>query len=146
MPNSDGSGVLERLTPDQPGTHSYSVSYQDAKYAEHTYSDVNHVPVTDMVSLPDHKVIRTVVANDDAQKVVEKINHKPLEFFRVSARDGLALFGYIMRPTDFDPNKKYPILFYVYGEPWVKTVANRWGGCCIFWHTMLTQQGYIVVN
>ena len=141
----DGSGVLERLTPDQPGTHSYSVS-QDAKYAEHTYSDVNHVPVTDMVSLPDHKVIRTVVANDDAEKAAEKINHKPLEFFRVSARDGLALDGYIMRPTDFDPNKKYPILFYVYGEPWGQTVANRWGGWLYLWHTMLTQQGYIVAS
>ena len=51
-----------------------------------------------------------------------------------------------MRPTDFDPNKKYPILFYVYGEPWGQTVANRWGGWLYLWHTMLTQQGYIVAS
>ena len=141
----DGSGRLERLTPDMDGTHSYSIS-QDAKYAEHTFHSVNQVPVTKMISLPDHKVIRTVVDNTDAQKAVENVEKQPVEFFRVEARDGLELDGYIMKPTDFDPNKEYPILFYVYGEPWGQTVANKWGGSLYLWHTMLTQQGYIVAS
>ncbi|WP_300319823.1 S9 family peptidase [Idiomarina sp.] len=141
----DGSGRLERLTPDMDGTHSYSIS-QDAKYAEHTFSSVNQVPVTNMISLPDHKVIRTVVDNTDVQKAVENVEKQPVEFFRVEARDGLELDGYIMKPTDFDPSKEYPILFYVYGEPWGQTVANKWGGSLYLWHTMLTQQGYIVAS
>jgi len=141
----DGSGRLERLTPDMEGTHSYSIS-QDAKYAEHTFHSVNQVPVTKMISLPDHKVIRTVVDNTDAQKAVENVEKQPVEFFRVEARDGLELDGYIMKPTDFDPSKEYPILFYVYGEPWGQTVANKWGGSLYLWHTMLTQQGYIVAS
>jgi len=141
----DGSGRLERLTPDMDGTHSYSIS-QDAKYAEHTFHSVNQVPVTKMISLPDHKVIRTVVDNTDAQKAVENVEKQPVEFFRVEARDGLELDGYIMKPTDFDPSKEYPILFYVYGEPWGQTVANKWGGSLYLWHTMLTQQGYIVAS
>lgn len=141
----DGSGRLERLTPDMDGTHSYSIS-QDAKYAEHTFSAVNQVPVTTMISLPDHEVIRTVVDNTDVQKAVENVEKQPVEFFRVEARDGLELDGYIMKPTDFDPNKEYPILFYVYGEPWGQTVANKWGGSLYLWHTMLTQQGYIVAS
>lgn len=141
----DGSGRLERLTPDMDGTHSYSIS-QDAKYAEHTFHSVNQVPVTKMVSLPDHKVIRTVVDNTDAQQAVENVEKQPVEFFRVEARDGLELDGYIMKPTDFDPSKEYPILFYVYGEPWGQTVANKWGGSLYLWHTMLTQQGYIVAS
>lgn len=141
----DGSGRLERLTPDMDGTHSYSIS-QDAKYAEHTFSAVNQVPVTTMISLPDHKVIRTVVDNNDVQKAVENVEKQPVEFFRVEARDGLELDGYIMKPTDFDPSKEYPILFYVYGEPWGQTVANKWGGSLYLWHTMLTQQGYIVAS
>ncbi|RXS41621.1 S9 family peptidase [Idiomarina sp. 29L] len=141
----DGSGRLERLTPDMDGTHSYSIS-QDAKYAEHTFSAVNQVPVTTMISLPDHKVIRTVVDNNDVQKAVKNVEKQPVEFFRVEARDGLELDGYIMKPTDFDPSKEYPILFYVYGEPWGQTVANRWGGSLYLWHTMLTQQGYIVAS
>ncbi|MCH2456402.1 MAG: DPP IV N-terminal domain-containing protein, partial [Idiomarina sp.] len=133
----DGSGRLERLTPDMEGTHSYSIS-QDAKYAEHTFHSVNQVPVTKMISLPDHKVIRTVVDNTDVQKAVENVEKQPVEFFRVEARDGLELDGYIMKPTDFDPSKEYPILFYVYGEPWGQTVANKWGGSLYLWHTMLT--------
>ncbi|MGM7319730.1 S9 family peptidase [Idiomarina sp. ST10R2A5] len=141
----DGSGRLERLTPDMEGTHSYSIS-QDAKYAEHTFHSVNQVPVTKMISLPDHKVIRTVVDNTDAQKAVENVEKQPVEFFRVEARDGLELDGYIMKPTDFDPSREYPILFYVYGEPWGQTVANKWGGSLYLWHTMLTQQGYIVAS
>ncbi|MFV1468470.1 DPP IV N-terminal domain-containing protein [Idiomarina sp. HB] len=141
----DGSGRLERLTPDMEGTHSYSIS-QDAKYAEHTFHSVNQVPVTKMISLPDHKVIRTVVDNTDAQKAVENVEKQPVEFFRVEARDGLELDGYIMKPTDFDPSKEYPILLYVYGEPWGQTVANKWGGSLYLWHTMLTQQGYIVAS
>lgn len=141
----DGSGRLERLTPDQKGTHSYSIS-QNANYAEHTFSSVNQVPVTTMISLPDHKVIRTVVDNADVQQAVEHIEKQPLEFFRVEARDGLKLDGYLMKPTDFDPSKEYPILFYVYGEPWGQTVANKWGGSLYLWHTMLTQQGYIVAS
>ncbi|MBJ7265664.1 S9 family peptidase [Idiomarina abyssalis] len=141
----DGSGRLERLTPDMEGTHSYSIS-QDAKYAEHTFHSVNQVPVTKMISLPDHKVIRTVVDNTDAQKAVENVEKQPVEFFRVEARDGLELDGYIMKPTDFDSSKEYPILFYVYGEPWGQTVANKWGGSLYLWHTMLTQQGYIVAS
>jgi len=141
----DGSGRLERLTPDMDGTHSYSIS-QDAKYAEHTFSSVNQVPVTEMISLPDHNVIRTVVDNKDIQQAVEQVQKQPVEFFRVEARDGLELDGYIMKPTDFDPSKEYPILFYVYGEPWGQTVANKWGGSLYLWHTMLTQQGYIVAS
>ncbi|WP_286823616.1 MULTISPECIES: S9 family peptidase [unclassified Idiomarina] len=141
----DGSGRLERLTPDMEGTHSYSIS-QDAKYAEHTFSSVNQVPVTNMISLPDHEVIRTVVDNNEVQQAVEQVQKQPVEFFRVEARDGLELDGYIMKPTDFDPSKEYPILFYVYGEPWGQTVANRWGGSLYLWHTMLTQQGYIVAS
>lgn len=141
----DGSGRLERLTPDMDGTHSYSIS-QDAKYAEHTFSSVKQVPVTNMISLPDHDVIRTVVDNNEAQQAVEQVQQQPVEFFRVEARDGLELDGYIMKPTDFDPSKEYPILFYVYGEPWGQTVANRWGGSLYLWHTMLTQQGYIVAS
>ncbi|MDV6316778.1 S9 family peptidase [Idiomarina sp. HP20-50] len=141
----DGSGRLERLTPDVAGTHSYSIS-EDAQYAEHSFSSVDQVPVTTMISLPDHKTIRTVIDNAEVQQAVEQVEKQPVEFFRVEARDGLKLDGYIMKPTNFDPNKEYPILFYVYGEPWGQTVANRWGGSLYLWHTMLTQQGYIVAS
>ena len=51
-----------------------------------------------------------------------------------------------MRPPDFDSTAQYPVLFYVYGEPWGQTVANSWGGPTYLWHMMLAQQGYIVAS
>jgi dipeptidyl-peptidase-4 len=52
----------------------------------------------------------------------------------------------MMKPPDFDPSKKYPVLFYVYGEPAAQTVVDRWGGSTYLWHLMLTQRGYIVAS
>jgi dipeptidyl-peptidase-4 len=141
----DGSGKLERLTPDQPGTHSYQLS-ADAKHAVHTFTDVNTMPVVDMISLPDHQSIRVIKDNNQAQDAFDKLKRGVFEFFQVEARDGLKLDGFLMKPADFDPNKKYPIVFYVYGEPWGQTVSNSWGGERFMFHNYLTQQGYIVAS
>lgn len=141
----DGSGKLERLTPDVPGTHSYQLS-ADANYAVHTFSDVNTMPVVDMISLPDHQRIRLIKDNNQAQNQFDNLKRGSFEFFQVNARDGLALDGFLMKPADFDPNKKYPIVFYVYGEPWGQTVSNSWGGERFMFHNYLTQQGYLVAS
>lgn len=141
----DGSGKLERLTPDQPGTHSYQLS-ADAKYAVHTFSNVETMPIVDMITLPEHKSIRVIKTNDDAQNAFDKLKRGAFEFFQVEAQDGLKLDGYLMKPADFDPSKEYPIVYYVYGEPWGQTVANSWGGERFLFHTYLTQQGYLVAS
>ncbi len=70
----------------------------------------------------------------------------PSEFFQVDIGDGVSLDGCMMKPPNFDPNKKYPILFYVYGEPAGQTVTDLWTGEEYLWHLMLTQQGYIVAS
>ncbi|RUO63537.1 S9 family peptidase [Pseudidiomarina insulisalsae] len=141
----NGSGQLERLTPDQAGTHSYQLS-ANADYAVHTYSSVTQVPQVDMVSLPEHQQIRMIKANETAQQAYNALAKGAIEFFQVEARDGLPLDGYLMKPVDFDPTKEYPILFYVYGEPWGQTVSNSWGYERFLWHTYLTQQGYLVAS
>jgi dipeptidyl-peptidase-4 len=51
-----------------------------------------------------------------------------------------------MKPPGFDPARKYPVLFHVYGEPAGQTVTDSWGGRNYLWHLMLTQQGYIVAS
>lgn len=141
----DGSGKLERMTPDQPGTHSYSLS-ADAKFAVHTYSELQRAPVTSMITLPEHRSVRVIEDNAAVQTAFEQVAKGETSFFQVTAQDGVKLDGLLMKPVDFDPSKKYPILFYVYGEPWGQTVANQWGGNTYLWHTLLTQQGYIVAS
>ncbi len=60
--------------------------------------------------------------------------------------DGIQLDGWMMKPHDFDPSHKYPLLLYVYGEPWGQTVRDAWTGRQFLWHLMLTQQGYLVAS
>ncbi len=59
---------------------------------------------------------------------------------------GVSLNGWIMKPPGFDPSRKYPVLFYVYGGPGSQTVMDSWGGSTSLWHAMLTQQGYLVAS
>jgi dipeptidyl-peptidase-4 len=144
----DGSGRAERLTPtDQPGTHSYQIS-KDSKWAIQTYSTFNEPEVIDLVRLPDHERVRVLEDNSEFHEKVDALKKCPTEFFRVDVGDGILLDGWCIKPPDFDPEKKYPLLFYVYGEPAGTTVVDRWGGknARHLWHLMLAQQGYVVAS
>jgi dipeptidyl-peptidase-4 len=142
----DASGVVERLTPEsQQGTHSYQVSL-NGSWALHTHSSFGLPPTIDFVSLPDHTSHRVLVDNAEVGGKLDAIERGEHRFFRVAGADGTQLDGWEIRPPDFDPSQKYPLLFYVYGEPWGQTVADRWGGNGYLWHLMLSQQGYIVIS
>lgn len=142
----DGSGKIERLTPaSQPGTHAYNVSPK-GDVAIHTFSSFSKVPVTDIVRLPQTTVLRTLIDNRDVQDRVAKLRQPSSEFFKVDIGEGVQLDGWMIKPPDFDSHKRYPVLFYVYGEPWGQTVLDSWGGRNELWHMMLAQRGYIVAS
>jgi dipeptidyl-peptidase-4 len=140
------SGAPVRLTPaDQAGWHDYTIS-PDGAFALHTFSAFGKPPRVELVSLPDHKVVRTVRTNQKLAEAVKKLAQAPVEFFRVDIGQGVMLDGWLMKPPDFDPAKKYPLLFHVYGEPASQSVMDRWGGSEYLWHLMLTQHGYVVAD
>jgi dipeptidyl-peptidase-4 len=142
----DGSGKEERVTPASvAGVHSYNISPR-GDFAIHFYSSFNKVPVTEVVRLPQHAVVRTLIDNREVQDRLSKLKQTPSEFFKVDIGEGVQLDGWMMKPPDFDPQKRYPVLFYVYGEPWSQTVLDIWGGRNRLWHQMLAQQGYIVMS
>ncbi|MFC2132985.1 S9 family peptidase [Bacteroidota bacterium] len=142
----DGTSSLEKLSPEeQKGTHAYNIS-PDGKYAFHTFSNSNTPPVTQLISLPGHNTIRVVVDNAELKSKYDKLKIKPVEFFRITIEDGTELDAYKILPYNFDPSKKYPVLFFVYGEPAGQTVLDRWGRNSSLWHQMLAQQGYIIMS
>ncbi|HEY3581456.1 MAG TPA: S9 family peptidase [Pyrinomonadaceae bacterium] len=142
----DGTGKEERLTPaSATGTHNYDVS-PHGDYAIHVFSTFNTVPVTEIVRLPQHEVVRTLIDNKAVQERLAKLKPTATEFFKVDIGDGVQLDGWMIKPPDFDSQKKYPVLFHVYGEPWGQTVLDRWGGQNRIYHAMLAQQGYVVVS
>ena len=142
----DGRGKAERITPNnQPGYHLYRIS-RDGRWAIHTYSSFGTPPVVDVVSLPDHKVVRSLVKNERLRAAVARLRRGPAGFVKVSAGSGLRLDGWVMKPADFDSTKRYPVFFHVYGEPASQTALDLWGGGNYLWHLMLTQQGYVVAS
>jgi dipeptidyl-peptidase-4 len=142
----NGSGKPERLTPvNLPGSHSYQVS-PGSKWAFHTYSDFAVPTTINLIRLPSHRKVRTLVKNVSLKDKVKALKRSPVEFFRVEIEKGVLLDGWCMKPPGFDAAKKYPVLFYVYGEPWGQTVQDKWSGNRYLWHLMLTQQGYIVMS
>ncbi len=142
-----GKGEPQRLTPmNRPGTHSYQIS-DDSKWAFHTYSTFETPPVIDLIQLPQHRSVRVLEDNAKLHKKVAALCKEPVEFFSVEIGEGVRLEGWCMKPPGFDKKKKYPVLFYVYGEPWNQTVLDRWRSSRRYlWHLMLTQRGYLVMS
>ncbi|RYE30501.1 MAG: S9 family peptidase [Sphingobacteriaceae bacterium] len=120
--NLNGSGNAARVTPkNEPGTHSYDIS-PNGKVALHSFSNSTTYPVSDVVSLPDHQKI--------GGNAVPRQNTSPAnkpEFFQVKTADGVTMDGWMVKPLNFDSTKKYPIVFYVYGEPASQTVTDTYG-------------------
>ena len=142
----------ERLTPDdQPGTHRYQIN-SDGSLAVHSWSRLNEPPRTELVRLPSHEVVEEFEDNAELKERLADLELGPAELFRVtipidgSEAASVELDGWCISPPKFDPNKKYPLLIYVYGEPAGTTVRDRWGGSSFLWHQMLAQQGYFVMS
>ncbi|MGB9764440.1 MAG: S9 family peptidase [Candidatus Saccharicenans sp.] len=139
-------GKPERITPpDLPGTNSYQLS-PSCQYAFHTYSRFGQPPVIDLIEIPHHQKLKVLVENKELTARINSLKKSPVEFFRVDIGDGVLLDGWLMKPPDFDPTKKYPLMIYVYGEPAATTVRDAWGGNTYLYHLFLTQQGYLVMN
>ena len=137
---------LERITPEQQsGTHSYRVS-PDGRWAIHTVTSFSTPSVTDLISLPDHRRVRVLEDNKKLFEELENLTQPETRFFRVDIGDGVKLDAWSIKPPDFDPTQKYPLLVYVYGEPAGQTVLDRWGGKTYLWHLMLAQQGYVIMS
>ena len=142
----DGKGAPERLTPaSQPGTHSYHVS-PDLRWAIHTYSTFDTPPVTDLVHLPDQKVLRSLEENAQLRSNAKDLVSASTEFLRVDIGDGVILDGWLMKPKAFDPGRKYPTLVYVYGEPAAQTVVDKWDDWNGVFHRALAKDGYVIVS
>ncbi len=142
----DGQGAPERVTPaDMTGTNDYDIA-PNARFAVHHFSTFSTPPKIEIVSLPDHKAIRTLVSNEELAKKVKTLVPSQPEFFKVQVADGVTLDGWMIKPPDFDPAKKYPVVTYIYGEPAGATVRDNWQGASGLFHAILAQQGYLILS
>jgi len=142
----DGSAKPVRVTPkSSAGSNSYYMS-EDTSWAVHTHSSYGFPATKQIVKVVDHSTVKVLVENKELKAKLAKVELPTHEFFNVAAKDGTKLDGYIMFPPNMDKSKKYPIVFYVYGEPWGSTVQDRWEGGNYLYKSLLTQKGFIVAS
>ena len=142
----DGTGKPERLTPaDAPGTHTYNIS-PDGRWAFHSYSKFDSPGQSDLVRLPEHKVVRVFQDNAGLKAKVAPILAGRTELFQVDIGEGVKIDGWLIRPTKFDPAKKYPVIVSVYGEPASTTVNDSWGGTGRLLMAGIADDGYLLAS
>lgn len=120
----------------------------DYRYFLKTWSDANHPYVYTIVG-SDGATVREVLNNKELQDKLSKFNLRDKEFFKFTTSEGIELNGWMVKPADFDPNKKYPVVMFQYSGPGNQQVVNNWGvgsmGNGGMYDYYFAQHGYIVV-
>ncbi len=139
-----GKTTVEKITPEnQIGSHDYAIS-PDGRFGRHMFTNHFTPQKTEWVSLKGYVIDQKAATPFTADP---KPGNLKLEFFNVTTIDGTKMDGWIQKPTNFDPTKKYPILFYVYSEPAATNVLDdeNAGGNAMYTGD-LTADGYIYVS
>ncbi len=136
----DGSG-LTRVTK-EAGTHTVVFAPNASAFLD-TYSNAGTPPRQDLYRADGTRV---ATINEDKVEELASYHLSPVEYLTVRSRDGIALNASMIKPPDFSPQKKYPVLVYTYGGPHAQVVRNAWGGPTFLWHQLMAQKGYIIFS
>jgi len=141
----NGKGKHQLLSPKSLiGTHDYSFS-SNGKYAEHTFTN-HYTPYSrEFILVKNHKALTEEESIVKNLKKIERTSN--VEFFSVTTADNVTMDGWMVKPTNFDPTKKYPVVFYVYSEPATTTVNDRYGvGRNRHYIGNMADDGYIYIS
>src|SRR5712664_2782062 len=134
----DGSGFT-RITKEE-GTHDGVLAPNAATFYD-THSNTAAPPRQDLYRTDGSRI---AVINENQVAELADYHLSPVEFLTVKSRDGVLLNASIIKPPNFDAQKKYPVLVSTYGGPHAQVVRNLWGGSSFLWHELMAQKGYIV--
>jgi dipeptidyl-peptidase-4 len=141
----NGEGVAERISSDNiEGQFTYQMS-PNANWAITTFQNSTTPNRISVISLPEHKEMNVLEDNKILKTRFDTLNLNSKEFFKIDIGD-VILDGWMIKPADFDSSKKYPLIFYVYGEPWNSTVQDKWTNRRGLWHQYMAQQGYVIMS
>jgi dipeptidyl-peptidase 4 len=130
---------ITRITHDA-GWHDPLIA-PDASAFVDTYSNAMTPPRQDLYRMDGS---RAAVINEDAVPELGEYALSPVDFLNVAANDGTKLYAKMIKPPNFDPSRKYPVLVSVYGGPQDQEVQDNWGYSDFLWFEMMAENGYIV--
>ena len=133
------TGKMTTLTP-KSGQHYIMMNDDKTLYLDN-FSNVDTPRIIYLQDV-DCKLNTALLKADNPVKDY-KVNPKP-EMFSITGEYGDKIYARLFKPADFDPNKKYPVLVYVYGGPHAQMNTNRWMGGAPLWMPWLASQGYLV--
>jgi len=138
-------GSKKTIISSKSGTNNADFS-NTFKYYIGTFSDGN-TPSVYTINTANGKEIKRLENNENLIKTLKPFNLSKKEFATLKTENGVDLNYWIIKPADFDPNKKHPLFMYVYGGPGHNTVNNSYErGSDFYWFQLLAQKGYIVVS
>ena len=125
------------------GTNSATFS-PNFQFFINNFSSTNAPTVYTLNNSKDGKMVQEIVNNNELAEKLKKYNLPSKEFFVLKTEKGNELNAWILKPKDFDVNKKYPVFMYQYSGPGSQQVNNDWNNSDDYWFVSLTQMGYIV--
>ena len=134
-------GVPKQLTENG---YSHAINYLSGAHAFLDYYSNASTPTKIALRSSDGKLIRIIEEN--SIKALQPYTLTQKGFFTLTTSDSVKLNGWMIKPLNMNPQKKYPVLFDVYGGPKSQSVTNAWGGGTYLWYQMLAQKGYIIVS
>lgn len=137
----DGTG-FRRLTQER-GTHFITGMAPNARWAVDNHSSAL-VPPSSVVIDAAGRRTATLADNSQAPWFAHALGSQ--EFLTLTARDGTTLHASLLRPADFDPAKKYPVIVYLYGGPGPQVVSDAWGRSYTMFHSYLASRGFLVFS
>ena len=138
--NLDGSSFA-RITRED-GTHRIDMSPDCSAFLD-TRSSSLRPPRQDLLRANGSTV---ATLNENTVSELAEYHLSPVEFLSVRARDGVPLNAMMIKPPDFNPARKYPVIVFTYGGPHAQVVTNAWGGNTFLWHQLMAQKGFIVFS
>jgi len=121
------------------GVHHVRLN-SNGKYLLDSYSNLTTPKQIDVIGTKKGGITNLFTATNPLSE------HKTgqIELIELKAKDGTPLYGRMIKPSNFDKNKKYPVLVYVYGGPGVQLITNSWNAGASLWMNWLAEQDYIV--
>jgi dipeptidyl-peptidase-4 len=136
-------GKTSRLTPESfEGVNTYDVS-PNGRFAIHSHQSVNDPLTVRLIEVTSHKTLKSLVENSAYKAKLATLAQPEIKFTTVTTSEGVTMDARIIYPIGFDENKKYPVLFHVYSEPWGAVAIDTQVG---LFNIMLAQKGYVIID